>query len=276
MKYKVALVSGSLLLAEVLSGQTAVRDRAHGPGLLGATASTEATSIWKPALATSWQWQLTTPVNQTVQADVFDIDLFDNSASVIASLHAKGKKVICYVSAGTYENWRPDASKFPLSVRGTSNGRPGEQWLDIRRLDVLGPIMEARLDLCKAKGFDAVEPDNIDGYTNNTGFALSSYDQLVYNRFLAKAAHDRGLSIGLKNDLDQVLDLVGDFDWALNEQCFQYRECSALNPFIRAGKAVFNVEYKLTTDQFCSQANNLNFNSMKKKLSLGAYREPCR
>jgi len=215
-------------------------------------------------------------VDQTVNASVFDIDLFDNSASVVASLHAKGRKVICYISAGTYENWRPDASQFPASVRGSSNGWPGEQWLDIRRLDVLGPIMQARLDLCKAKGFDAVEPDNIDGYTNKTGFPLSSVDQLAYNRFLATAAHARGLSIGLKNDIDQAQDLAGNFDWALNEQCFQYNECSTLMPFIRVGKAVFNTEYKLTTDKFCSQANSMNFNSIRKKLSLDAYRETCR
>jgi len=120
--------------------------------------------IWQPKVQTSWQWQLTTPIDMNVNAEVFDIDLYYNSASLVSQLHAKGKKAICYISAGTWERWRPDASKFPTTVRGSKvSGWAGEQWLDIRQWNVLGPIMEARLDLCKAKGFDGVEPDNVDG-----------------------------------------------------------------------------------------------------------------
>jgi hypothetical protein len=207
---------------------------------------------------------------------MYDIDLFDNSASVVASLHAQGRKVVCYVSAGSWENWRPDAGQFPESVKGKSNGWPGEKWLDIRRLDVLGPIMEARMDLCQAKGFDGIEFDNVDGYDNNTGFPLTYQDQITYNKFLANAAHARGLSAGLKNDVEQVVDLLPFFDWALSEECFQYDECDALLPFVRAGKAVFVVEYALSTSQFCPQANAMNFNAMRKNLDLDAYREPCR
>lgn len=232
---------------------------------------------WKPALNTSWQWQLTTPVDQSADAAMYDIDLFDNDASVVASLHAQGRKVICYVSVGTFEPWRPDASRFPEAVKGRSvDGFADEKWLDIRRLDVIGPIMEARMDLCRSKGFDGVEPDNVDAYANRSGFPLTGQDQLRYNIFIAGAAHARGLSVGLKNDLDQVRDLLAHFDWALNEQCFQYRECSALAPFVGAGKAVFQVEYKLEPSQFCAEANALNFNSLRKNLDLNAYRVPCR
>ncbi|MFA6161789.1 MAG: endo alpha-1,4 polygalactosaminidase, partial [Patescibacteria group bacterium] len=251
---------------------------------VGKTATTSATpvtppagDIWKPALNTSWQWQLTgLPVDQSVNALMFDIDVFDNDASVIASLKAKGKKVICYFSAGSYENWRPDAASFPATVKGKSNGWAGENWLDIRNIAILGPIMTARLDLAKSKGCDGVEPDNIDGYTNSTGFTLTATDQITYNKFLANEAHKRGLSIGLKNDIDQVTQLLPYFDWALNEQCFQYNECDTLVPFVNAGKAVFNVEYSLTTTAFCSKANAMNFNSLKKDLNLTATRTACR
>lgn len=249
---------------------------------LSATASANLTivinsGIWQPALVTSWQWQLTTPVDQTVNAQMYDIDMFDNDASVVASLHAQGRKVICYISAGTYENWRPDASSFPSVVLGNAvSGWPGENWLDIRRIDLLGPIMTARLDLCKSKGFDGVEPDNIDGYTNGTGFPLTAQDQINYNTFIAHAAHARGLSIALKNDVNQVQALLPYFDFALDEQCFEYSECSTLTPFISAGKAVFEVEYNLSTSQFCPQANAMNFNSMQKNLNLDAFRIPCR
>src|SRR5437867_9714950 len=226
-------------------------------------------TIWRPAPRTTWQWQLTgSPIDTSLVVQMYDVDLFDTNPIVVSTLHGQGRKAICYMSAGTWEDWRPDASQFPASVKGKGNGWAGEKWLDIRNLGVLGPLMEARMDLCKAKGFDGIEPDNVDGYANTTGFPLSNVDQMKFNTFLANAAHARGLSVGLKNDLDQVAALQPLFDWALNEQCFQYKECSSLTPFVKAGKAVFQVEYRLTTTQFCTQANNMNFNSMRKNLNL--------
>ena len=135
----------------------------------------EGVEIWRPSLNTTWQWQLSgLPIDQSFDVDMYDIDLFDNGASVVAALQAQGSKVVCYVNAGGWEDWRPDASQFPDKVIGANlDDWEGEKWLDIRRLDVLGPIMEARIDLCKAKGFDGIEPDNIDGYLNNTGFPLN-------------------------------------------------------------------------------------------------------
>ncbi len=230
---------------------------------------------WLPTPGVTWQWQLTGSIDTSVDAQMYDIDLFDASSTVVANLHSKGRAVVCYLSAGSYEDWRPDADDFPSSVLGRSNGWAGEKWLDISDIDALAPIMEARFDLCKAKGFDAIEVDNIDGYTNNTGFSLSAADQLAYNRFLADAAHARGLSIGLKNDLDQVAQLVNDFDFAINEQCAQYNECRLLTPFIDANKAVFHVEYSLDTDKFCDETTALGFSSMKKRLDLDAWRSYC-
>jgi hypothetical protein len=207
---------------------------------------------------------------------MYDIDLFDNSRQVVSSLHARGIKAVCYMSAGSFERGRPDERSFPSAVLGRPlSGYPSERWLDIRRIDLLGPIMRRRLDLCRAKGFDGVEADNVDGYANRSGFPLTSAQQLRYNRFLARAAHARGLSIGLKNDLGQVRALEPRFDWALNEQCFQYNECDRLAPFVRAGKAVFNVEYELDTAAFCPQAARLGFMSMRKRLDLDASRAPC-
>ncbi len=234
-------------------------------------------SVWVPPAQLSWQWQLQVPVDLNVDADLYDIDLFTNDAAVVKALHAAGRKAICYMSAGSWEPYRPDAGSFPEAVKGKAiEGFPDEKWLDIRRIDVLAPIMEARLDLCKSKGFDAVEPDNVDGYTNKTGFPLKAADQLAYNRYLARAAHDRGLSVGLKNDVDQIAQLVSDFDWALNEQCFEYKECAAYAPFLSAGKAVFEVEYNLKPAQFCTQANALNFNSLQKNIALDSARTACR
>jgi len=228
-------------------------------------------------LETSWQWQLSGPIDLSLDVQMYDLDLFQTDAATVAGLHARGKKVVCYVSVGTFEPYRSDASLIPNSVQGRPlEDFPDERWLDIRQIELLRPVFQARFDQCRAKGFDGVEPDNVDGYTNNSGFPLTAADQFRFNRFIAGLAHERGLSVGLKNDLDQIPQLVGDFDWALNEQCFQYNECNSLRPFIQAGKAVFHVEYERTTAQFCAQTNGLNFNSLRKNYDLDAFRQPCR
>jgi hypothetical protein len=202
---------------------------------------------------------------------MYDVDLFETPPATISALHSQGRKVICYFSAGTYENWRPDKKKFPKSVLGNAlPDWPGERWLDIRQLSTLKPIMTARLDLAVTKGCDGVEPDNVEAYNNHSGFPLTANHQLAYNRWLAKAAHNRKLSIGLKNDLGQVNQLVGSFDWALNEQCFEYDECDVLSAFIAQGKAVFGVEYEGDPADFCPVANQNQFSWLKKTLDLDA------
>jgi len=230
---------------------------------------------WAPDLVTSWQWQLQDAINTSVDVQMYDVDGFEVSRATVHELHDAGRAVVCYISAGSYENFRPDARDFPDSVKGASNGWPGERWLDIRKLRILRPIMRARMDMCEAKGFDAIEFDLVDGYQNHTGFPLTGADQLRYDIFLANEAHKRGMSAVLKNDLGQVRDLLPYFDVALDEQCFQYHECDRLRPFVAAGKAVFTVEYKLELSDFCTQAADLGFNSMKKKLSLRVWRDPC-
>ncbi len=240
------------------------------------------TAYWKPEPGASWQWQLAfdsgaSSINTSIPASIYDIDGFTTSQSTMDTLHAQGRRTICYFSAGSYENGRPDSAQFPAAVLGkVLDGWPDEKWLDIRRIDLLAPIMTARMDMCKAKGFDAIEPDNVDGYTNATGFPLTAADQLAYNRWLAQQAHARGLSIALKNDIDQIPDLWQDFDFAINEQCFQYGECgNYVTYFTSKGKAVFNVEYSLSKNQFCSQAKSYNFSSLKKTLNLTSLWDPC-
>jgi len=233
-------------------------------------------AIWRPPPGTSWQWQLQDTIDTTIDVDMYDIDLFDTPAATIADLKNAGRAVICYFSAGSWENWRPDAGDYPAVVLGNElDGWPDERWVDIRRLDLLGPILEARLDLAQSKGCTGVEPDNVDAYQNSSGFPLAAADQLVFNRWLATQAHLRGLSIGLKNDLEQIGDLQTDFDWAINEQCYEYVECDLLQPFIDAGKAVFGVEYTGNASMFCPYFNALDFSWLKKDFALDAWRIDC-
>ncbi len=243
---------------------------------LDPTGTPEPGNIWQPPPGTSYHWQLQGDIDTTIDVDMVDIDLFDTPQSLIDQLQDDGRVVICYFSAGSWENWRPDAADFPRAVKGKNNGWPGEKWLDIRQLDILGPIMATRLDLAAQKGCDGVEPDNVDGYSNRSGFPLSYQDQLTYNTWLADQAHQRDLSVGLKNDVAQAADLQPYFDWALNEQCFQYNECHLLLPFVQAGKAVFGAEYKGDPADFCPTANQLGYSWLKLDQDLdGSLRIDC-
>src|SRR5262245_57916698 len=233
---------------------------------------------WRPPLKVSWQWQLQEPprIGALLDVSMYDVDGFESTARLVRAMHTRKIAAVCYLSAGTWEKWRRDAASFPTQVLGKSNGWSGERGLDVRAMAVLKPIMRTRLAMCRRKGFDAVEFDNVDGFQNATGFPLTAAEQLRYDVFLANAAHRRGMSALLKNDLGQIRKLLPYFDAALNEQCFQYRECAALSRFIEAGKPVFQVEYKLSAATFCATANRRSFNALRKRFALAAWRVPCR
>ncbi len=234
---------------------------------------------WVPPPGTSFEWILQDYAGTIPAAAAVDVDLFETSAAQVAALKAKGKKVICYISVGSWENWRPDKGLFPASVIGKPlAGWPGERWLDIRKIAVIGPILAARLNRCKAKGFHAVEPDNLDGYEADTGFPLTRADEVRFIRWLAAQAHQRGLSIGLKNVPELVPALVAHMDWALTEDCFDQGWCASLRPFIAAGKAVFAVEYTDTGIDFaafCARAKQLKLSPLLKRRSLTPWSRRC-
>jgi hypothetical protein len=233
-------------------------------------------AAWLPAPSDTWQYQLQGTIDRSVNADVFDVDAFDVSKETVAALHARGRHVVCYVDAGSWEPYRPDRDAYPKSLIGKPvEGWPGERWLDIRRLGVLGPIIDARVARCQRKGFDGVEFDWADSYAQNTGFDISKADSLQFDTWLAKSAHAHGLAVGLKNALGLVRSLVDRFDFAVNEQCFQYHECGREQPFLDAGKAVFNVEYSLPRSAFCERAASLGISAIRKHLDLKAWRRAC-
>jgi len=236
-------------------------------------------SWWQPTVGLTWQWQIgNNAIDTSIEADVYDIDLYVDQV-IIDELHAQGRKVICYISVGSWEDWRPDKNDFPSAVLGNKyEGWKGERWLDIRQIEKLAPIMLARLDLCQAKGFDAVEPDNMEVHTNNTGFPLTYDDQLRYALWLAGESHKRGLAIGVKNAPDQVEDLVEHFDFAITEDAFYYGWAEKMNPFIEAGKPVFAAEYTDLDgdfDSFCQKSKELNFNTILKKRGLDSWIKTC-
>ncbi|MBB5083334.1 endo alpha-1,4 polygalactosaminidase [Nonomuraea endophytica] len=275
--------------------------------LLLTTLLSPSPAAWVPSTSDRWQYQLQPTATGAgtvggirlnlcavpytggacVKPNVYNIDLYGpdkvtpNKAAVTA-IHNAGAHAICYVSAGSWEDWRPDKNSFPASVKGNDlDNWPGEKWLDIRKRSILLPIMEARVAKCDQAGFDSVEFDNVDAFQNeNTGFPLTSAHQLAYNKALADLAHSYGLSVGLKNDLDQVDALADRFDYAVNESCQAWKECEVLDTFLDAGKPVFQIEYtdegaKASTT--CPPANKASRSTILKTLALTATPwTPCR
>lgn len=239
---------------------------------------------WRPAVGDTWQWQLVGTIRTDHNASIYDVDLFDTKDGTLKSLRSSGRKIMCYFSAGSAENWRDDYGKFNDGDKGAAlDGWAGERWVNVRSENVRS-IMKGRLDLAVTRGCDGVEPDNVDGYANSNGLSVTASDQLDYNRFLATEAHRRGLGIALKNDLDQIPALVASFDLAVNEQCNQYAECDALRPFVDAGKPVLNAEYaakyrKNTSgarDKLCKDSRSAKIRTLVLPLNLdGTYRFSC-
>ena len=297
----------------------------------------ECPKCWHPKLKTSWDWFLDKKLEPPYHGvDMYDVDYEYTSVETVADLKRRpGRKVVCYISAGTWEAKRPDAGSYPERILGKIYEEwpdEVERWVDIadvqRSDSVLAALLRARLDICAQKGFDGVEFDNVDVYQENAkgepragtfknvdgkDRALTAWDQLYFNMWLANEAHTRRLSVGLKNDAAQIPQLVDYFDWALNEGCFEEPERHSrrhhcltkdnvkleegkfgYDMFTARGKAVFGVTYREKgTDKgmergafaewaekdkarVCPLANGANFNWILKEKDLKAEWAACR
>lgn len=238
-----------------------------------ATAATR----WTPRpTVRPWQIQLSGRIDTTVRAPVFEVDCDTTSRATVRTLGRRGARVLGYLDAGSTESYRADADRFPPEVVGKAYvGYPDERWLDIRRSDVLLPIMRDRMRRCARIGVDGVDPDNVDGYTNDTGFPLTADDQVRYDRALAAAAHGLGLAVTLKNAGELVQRLVRAFDGAVVEQCIARRECRLYSPFIARRKPVYAIEYASPTAHACTEARRRGFSLVFKRPALGAARRTC-
>ena len=285
--YHVHLAASSNILSQLFSNG---HDWPSIMAALSATsslASSLASNVsFYPVAGASWNIELS-HVPTVAQADdasyhVWDFDLFDAPKSTVSAFQDKGHPVICYFSAGSWENWRPDADEFPKAALGKPlDGWPGEKWLDTRNTAVRA-IMKKRIELAASKGCDGVDPDNIDGYENDTGFDLTKDDGVDYVKFLSQTSHDAGLAYGLKNGgeiLERVVDMA---EWCVNEQCVQYNECDLYQPFIKQNKPVFHIEYTAKdpappsfVKKSCQNKDAKGFSTLIKHLSLNAWTTTC-
>lgn len=240
-------------------------------------------SWWQPEPGLDWQIQFAgDAIDLTLDVAVYDLDGFETDAETVAMLQRRDVRVLCYVSVGTWEEWRPDADAFPDEVIGNAWAEwDGERFLDIRQQEVLLPLIAARFDMCRDKGFDGIEPDNIDTYQTGreiTGFDLTEADQIAWNLAIADLAHERGLAIGQKNIPDLTEALEPHFDFAVTEDCFVDGWCEQMTPYTAAGKAVFAIEYTdvdADLEIICPQAADMRFSVVLKHRELDAWRQAC-
>lgn len=241
------------------------------------------TTWWQPAAGISFDWDLDDISTSTAFAGtVVDVDAFTTTTETVAALHAQGKKVIAYLSVGTFEDDRPDGNLLPAEVLGKKYPEwPHEKWLDIRQIDKLKPWLNSRINMILKKGFDAVEPDNMDGYTNTTGFPLTIDDAKKYADYLISLAHSNGLGIGQKNVPELTAGYAAKFDWALTEDAFYQGWQNDVKAYITLGKPVFAVEYTDMMPQskfestICPKAAALGYTAILKKRDLDVWVDKC-
>ncbi|GMK54934.1 hypothetical protein CspeluHIS016_0115200 [Cutaneotrichosporon spelunceum] len=270
------------------SASTAASASASASSSASATAS-HPTAVWQPAVGTTWQIVLSEQVTitngkPTPDVDVYDIDLFDVESSTIAALHAAGKKVICYFSAGSYEDWRPDAKDWDQSDFGSDlQGWKGEKWVKTGSAKVRS-IMAQRIQMAADKGCDAVDPDNVDGYNNANGLGLTEADAADYVKFLARESAKYNMGCGLKNAAAIVPQVSTDVQFSVVEQCAEYDECAKYRGIIDQHKPVFSIEYpsgagtKMASDSLsavCNASGSANFSMIMKKMNLDQWVEFC-
>ncbi|WP_407543218.1 endo alpha-1,4 polygalactosaminidase (plasmid) [Deinococcus radiomollis] len=248
-----------------------------------------------PSGVVGWDLQLgaggDSDVTVPAGVKVLDVDGFSISASKVSQLNAQGVYTLCYLDVGSYEPSRPDSNQYPASLKLQQDPNwPGEYFLDVTDVfkpgSVLATILTNRLEMCKDKGFSAIDPDNLQNDENIVGGRITVQQQIDFNGWVADQAHARGLAVFQKNGPDKIMlrdrtgkMMVEKFDGILNEQCQQYGECAALSEYTKRGKLALNIEYNTTLD--CALSTSLKINSLKRDLGLagrnmsGYRRETC-
>ncbi|MDV6375134.1 endo alpha-1,4 polygalactosaminidase [Deinococcus arenicola] len=303
-------IAGMLVLSVALTAcgqgaapivQTALPSASEAQALKGATLTAQATAVsgvkLPPSGKVAWDIQIGVNYERDVKlapgVKLMDLDGFETSAAKIAELKQQGVYTLCYINAGSYEPYRPDSARYPdaLKIQRDPNW-PDEAFLDVRDVfrpnSVLASILTDRMKMCKAKGFDALDPDNLQNDENVTGGRITLQQQIDFNGWVADQAHQQGLAVFQKNGPDKILlrdrtgkMMVEKFDGILNEQCQQYRECASLAEYSKRGKLVLNLEYQRNKVLDCAMMNRYVVNTLKRDLGLkggamrGYLRETC-
>ncbi|KAF2436890.1 hypothetical protein EJ08DRAFT_577361 [Tothia fuscella] len=257
---------------------------------LGVEAQNRPIRLWTPEVGEKWQIILnsTIAINRTTNlvpkgVRIWEVDLFDTPRETIRELKRRGNRVICYFSAGTTEDWRPDFRNFTSEDKGACLPEwVGERYVDIRKPSVFN-LMRERIRLAGQKGCDAIDPDNIDVFSNEQGFAtnITRNDAIAYFRKLADEARQLRISTGLKNAQPMLPSVQDVVQFAVNEECTIYNELTPRPAEPPRGKAVFHVEYanfkfdNQSTSIGAPEISNDDIDQLKNMSSRALYDKYC-
>lgn len=232
----------------------------------------------------NWDIQLSNPiisVNDSTNTKLSWIELdIDTDINTLNHYHQNGVQTVCYFSAGSAEKWRADFKNYPKTILGrTYVGFSDERWVNIKD-DRLKPILQNRIAQCKAKGFFAVDPDNMNGYLQKTGFTIKKTDQIIFNKWLATEIHKNGMKAILKNTTELLSNLKYDFDANLTESCMKDSFCDQTKIFISLNKPVYNIEYldsNLSQASICNYFKSSPINTIIKSstFNIDSFRSKC-
>ena len=230
-------------------------------------------------------------------------------AGTIAELRGRASPpiIICRFTAGAVRLSDPDARKFPgfeaapperpdPPAAGSAIGwstfdpqAPDERFLDIRAQSraAWSAVMWKRFDLAAEIGCDGIDPDKSHVAMSDPGWTMEAAEQTSWLEELADQAHQRELSIGMRNGHTlpgQVDALADDFDWMMVERCGEFQDCDLVRPFINLQRAVFAIDYQTNVDGdsqleavVCSrqQGAMITDGLVKDDALSSAFRAPC-
>lgn len=250
----------------------------NGLGAAGKPTLEPAEEPYVPAESARWLARLDGPVDIEDDADFFYLDAEQQAPEDLAELRRQGRHYLCYLSAGSFEDFRDDADQFPQSAIGNPLAAfPGERWLDVRDATVR-QLMAARIERLAKLGCAGVPPSALTVHTADTGFVLTLGDALEYSRWVAERLHASGMSAGLIGPASLTSELWAVFDFGLAIGCVEGTQCAEYEVLRQGGRPVFFVELGAPEDaaRLCNTAQQLGFYPLVTDAGFGGNCVVCR
>jgi len=187
----------------------------------------------------TFDYQIGGPYTPSSSVTILDRD---HTATPVA-----GKYNVCYVNAfqsqpGESGSWGPLLLRTPSGGLVQDPNWPGEYVVDTRQSAAVAAFVGPWVKECAAKGFQAVELDNLDSDTRSGGLLTSANNLDVFRR-LAKIGHAAGVLVGQKNTVELSAQAkAAGADFAIAEECQVYSECSGYSAVY--GTAWVEIEYQ--------------------------------
>lgn len=236
------LLAGAGLVAVAVAALLVVLARPGGP----ASPTSSPSRAWRlPPANAGFDYQIGGPYSPVPGAAVV---VRDRSVEP-----APGRYSVCYVDVfetqAVEEQWwmtrHPDLLLRHDGAPVEDPNWPRQYLLDTTtaaKRSAIAAVIRPWIRGCAAKGFAAVEFDNLDSWYRSDG-AITVADNLALARVLVEEAHGVRLAVAQKNGavLKGEGRRVARFDFAIAESCEVFDECDSYTDAY--GARVFEIEY---------------------------------